>query len=170
MPLAGAIRPTSRLAEDVYGFTATVDGRQYFAVLEETGTDRLTATVRLPFLRPRAAPSVQLHQLWTRAERSDYAELGSWPLPLEAIDPDVRHSGSVLEVEVSAKPQARGQALLIRRGFRLQVGVDSQLLFAVLEVDVRLLPRVARLLGEDGRLDPAVGSMRLFVDRDRPVP
>jgi hypothetical protein len=154
------------LVEDVYGFTVAVGGRRYFAVLQETGIGRFTATIRVAFVRLRDAPSVQLHQLWTRAERSNYAELGSWPLPLEAIDPDVRRSGTVLVVEVPARPQARRQALLIRRGFTLQVAVDSQMLFAVLEVDVRLLPRVARRLGEDGRLDPAVDAGRLFVDRD----
>lgn len=168
-PGEGAAPPRVHFAEDVYGFTATVDGRQFFAVLQETGTERFTATVRLPFRRPQDAPSVQLHQLWTRAERSNYAELGSWQLPLEAIDPDVRRSGTVLEAEVAARPQARGQALLIRRGFTLQVAVDSQMLFAILEVDVRLLPRIARRLGEDGRLDPAVDAGRLFVDRDRTV-
>jgi hypothetical protein len=165
----GPDRPRIHLAEDVYGFTATIDGRQYFAVLQETGSDRFTATVRLPFLQPRDAPSVELHQLWTRAERSNYAELGSWPLPLEAIDPNVRRSGTVLKVEVPAERQARGQALLVRRGFTLDVAVDSQLLFAILEVDVRLLPRIVHPLGEDGRLDPAVDAGRLFVDRDRSV-
>jgi hypothetical protein len=165
----GPDRPRIHLEQDVYGFTATIDGRRYFAVLQETGSDRFTATIRVPFRRPRDTPSVQLHQLWTRAERTNYAYLGSWPLPLEAMDTNVRGTGTVLEVQVGARPQARGQALLVRRGFTLEVGLYSELLFAVLEVDVRLLPRIARRLGEDGRLDPAVDAARLFVDGDRTV-
>lgn len=168
-PADGPDGPGIHLDQDLYGFTATIDGRRYFAVLQETGTDRFTATIRVPFLRPRDAPTVQLHQLWTRADRTNYAYLGSWPLPLEAIDPDVRRSGTVLEIEVGAKPQARREAVLVRRGFTLTAAVDSQLLFAVLEVDVRLLPRIAHRLGEDGRLDPAVEAARLFVDGDRTV-
>jgi hypothetical protein len=155
-PGEGPSRPMMQLAEDVYGFTASVDGGQYFGVLRETGGGRFYAANRLPFLRPGKAATVELHQLWTRANRRNYAQLGSWPLPLGAIGPEVRQSGTIFEVEVTAQPQAFQQSLLVRRGFKLEVGVEMRESFALLEVKVAPLPRTRRPGSVDQRPFPAV--------------
>jgi len=137
--------------DDAFAAIAMIGGRQFPLFLQDEHNGTLDGWTRFSYPRGGTKNTVQLAQLWTRAAQKNFQSIGTWPLPLDGLTPEVQESGTVLSVNSEA--QLGGTNRLVRDGFQLDVRVESQADFGVIFVTVTTTPQLAvqhKLYGEDG--------------------
>ena len=137
--------------DDAFAAIAMIGGRQFPMFLQDEHNGTLDGWTRFSYPRSGTQNTVQLAQLWTRAAEKNFQSIGTWPLSLGGLTPEVQESGTVLSVDSKAQPA--GTNRLVRDGFQLDVRVESQADFGVIYVTVTTTPQLAvqhKLYGEDG--------------------
>jgi hypothetical protein len=150
LPRLEPVQPSALLGHDAVTVIAQIEGQTYLAPLYETDPGRLTGTIRAPFLAwSEAGNTLELAQLWPGHEQlRSYISLGSWPLNLAALRPDVASATPIMHEVVAARRLSRPMPRAVSRGYTLTVSVESHLLFGMVIVEVQLGP--ARERGGDG--------------------
>lgn len=159
------VRSGIELGEDAFGVIAFIERRLYLEVLHEIEPGHFTGSFRLPFPTSEDPEATfELAQLWTRdRERLSHVPVGQWPLPLDTLVEDTNQAGTVIEVSVPGRRNARQVPRLVRRGYELVVRAESWYDFGIVTIDVRM--RRAQIRGDDGIFGwPAVAAAEEFSD------
>lgn len=159
------------LGEDAYAVTAWLRDRFYMAVLRESESGHLRATMRVPFAEYAEPVELSLMQLWTRADRPALAAIGTHQLAADwLVSSD--ESYTALLALVTAQTASDDAPRLARRGYLLKVDIQPMGSYSYMVFDIELgrngqrlplrdegepAPRFEAHLTDDGRLLSMIG-------------
>lgn len=153
---AATIRPSVRLADDVYAVTAGYPGAGSGSTLRVVDRGHLQASLRneLPSHSPGLDMTFELHQLSSVGMPTSYVYLGSWEATSGDFFPMTPLGLRILDARVEAQPDAPNRSLLVRRGFTIHVHAVESGSIVELLVDIELLTPTRRPADEDHRIFP----------------
>ena len=118
---------------DTYVVLMSIGRQDYYVALSDRSTDHLGADIRIPL--PLAAPvaSFSLVQLRSAQRAQTLVPVLATALPIETLLDD-----SARIIVVPGRPDGSGAPRLLRAGYMLTVGGESDVRHATLSVDVRV--------------------------------
>ena len=141
--------PEATPYRDAYGIRLQVGKVSYLTTLDQLGTDRLSAVIRVPFPTAEHEGTLQFNQLWADQQLQTTKLINRWHVTLDSLSIPSRDATVVLEFDFPAHPKLLNVPPPLRRGYHLTVYASNDLLFGLLSIEISLGPRPG-IDGDDG--------------------